>query len=273
MIWRDFELSSSKKNFGTSFTRSTDGGLTFSQPKKMADLEQYLPFDTARDCGDGPDACPAGFVFSRVPLEPRITSDPTGALPGVYAVVQATDTDTITESDTSYFSTNTPGTVGRGVVQVYRSVNDGATWTGPITVTTEEAGHQIFPDVDALDGKLAVLWQDSRTDPCYSIQLPIGNTAAATEVRRAGRQLVRGRLRRRTHVRADDAGLDGRQQPAVRDVRCAAGAVLRRLQLDPAHRPGSRDAGERTVRYVTWTDNRNVVAGPDPREAVQDGFE
>jgi hypothetical protein len=180
VIWRDFELSSSVKNFGISFTRSTDGGRTFSRPRKIADLDQYLPFDTARDCGDGTEACPSGFVFSRVPLEPRVTADPTGALPGVYAVVQATDPATVTQSDTSYFSTNTPGLVGRGVVYVYRSL-DGQTWDGLFTVTDAPLGHQIFPDVDALDGKLAVVWQDSRTDPCYSLQLPIGNTTAATK--------------------------------------------------------------------------------------------
>jgi hypothetical protein len=273
VIWRDFELSSSKKNFGISFTRSADGGRTFSQPTKIADLEQYLPFDTARDCGDGPDACPAGFVFSRMPLEPRVTSDPTGALPGVYAVVQATDTSTIVDSDTSYFSTNTPGTVGRGVVQVYRSVDDGANWTGPITVTTEELGHQIFPDADALDGKLAVLWQDSRTDPCYSVQLPIGNTTAATK---CAEQVVN------SFVSVSDDGLtfgpttqvstvgnnpqyemfDARQVPFYGDYNW-----IQLIDLDP-ETPESALFG-----YTAWTDNRDVVAGSDPRESVQDGFD
>ena len=41
-------------------------------------------------------------------------------------------------------------------------------------------GHQFFPDIDALGGGLAVVWQDSRTDDCYSVQRPMGNTAEAT---------------------------------------------------------------------------------------------
>jgi hypothetical protein len=272
VIWRDFELSSSVKNFGISFTRSTDGGRTFSRPKKIADLDQYLPFDTARDCGDGTEACPSGFVFARVPLEPRVTADPTGALPGVYAVVQATDPATVTESDTSYFSTSTRGLVGRGVVYVYRSL-DGQTWDGPLTVTDAPLGHQIFPDVDALDGKLAVVWQDSRTDPCYSLQLPIGNTTSATK---CAEQVVN------SFVAVSDDGTTfgptemvstvgnnpqyemfaARQVPFYGDYNW-----IQLVDLDPGT-PESTLFG-----YVTWTDNRDVLAGPDPREAVQDGFD
>jgi hypothetical protein len=273
VIWRDFELSSSKKNFGISFVRSSDGGRTFSKPRKIADLNQYLPFDTARDCGDGAEECPSGFVFARVPLEPRVTSDPTGALPGVYAVVQATDPATVTESDTSYFSTNTPGEVGRGVVFVYRSVDDGRTWTGPYRVTSAATGHQIFPDADALDGKLAVLWQDSRTDPCYSLQLPIGNDTDATKC-------AEGVVNAFVSV-SDDGTTFGpttkvssvgnnpqyemfaaRQVPFYGDYNW-----IQLIDLDP-------DVAESALfGYTSWTDNRDVVAGPDPREDVQDGFD
>ena len=53
VIWRDFELASSKKNFGVSVTRSPDHGQTWDRPHKVADLPQYTPFDGTRDCGDG----------------------------------------------------------------------------------------------------------------------------------------------------------------------------------------------------------------------------
>ena len=87
--WRDFEGNSPKKNFGVSVVRSSNAGAMWSAPKVIATLPGYNPFDGARDCGDGADACPSDFVFSRVPLEPRLTADPTGELPGVYSVVQA----------------------------------------------------------------------------------------------------------------------------------------------------------------------------------------
>ena len=32
-------------------------------------IPALLPFDTARDCGDGPDLCPSEFVFARIPLD------------------------------------------------------------------------------------------------------------------------------------------------------------------------------------------------------------
>ena len=134
--WRDFETSSSHRSFGMSVVRSSDGGLRFSKPVKIADIVGYNPFDTAaRDCGDGTEACPAGFVFARVPLEPRLTADPTGQLPGVYSVWQASDPATVVPSGTSYSSTG-PGTfgtsdVGQGFVYISRSLDDGATWSTP----------------------------------------------------------------------------------------------------------------------------------------------
>ena len=62
--WRDFEGNSPKKNFGVSVVRSSNAGATWSTPKVIATLPGYNPFDGARDCGDGADACPSGFVFS-----------------------------------------------------------------------------------------------------------------------------------------------------------------------------------------------------------------
>ena len=50
-----------------------------------------------------------------------------------------------------------------------------------MAVDAAEAGHQFFPDIDALDGTIAVVWQDNRTDDAYSVQLPIGNTYDAED--------------------------------------------------------------------------------------------
>ena len=53
-------------------------------------------------------------------------------------------------------------TTGRGGASRWRSIRPD--------------GHQFFPDIDALDGTLAVIWQDNRTDDDYDVQFPIGNT-------------------------------------------------------------------------------------------------
>ena len=123
----------------------SNGGTSFSAPTKVAALPQYTPFDGARDCGDGADACPAGFVFSRVPLEPRITADPTGRLPGVFAFAQQGDPATQVPSQSSYNTVGSPGQVSRGIVTMYRSLNDGVTWTGPYRVTSQAPRAPVLP--------------------------------------------------------------------------------------------------------------------------------
>jgi hypothetical protein len=38
-------------------------------------------------------------------------------------------------------------------------------------------GHQIFPDISIDRGSMHAIWWDSRNDPSYSVQRPIGNDA------------------------------------------------------------------------------------------------
>jgi hypothetical protein len=270
VIWRDFELSSWRKRYGISFARSTDGGRTFSKQQKIRNLLAYSPFDGARDCGDGIDLCPSGFVFHRVPLEPRITSDPTGALPGVFAIFQAVDPATVVPSNTTYSSAGTVGNnVGQSFVWVSRTTNDGATWSDPVKVSDSAVGHQYFPDGDALAGRLAVVWQDSREDPCYSVRLPVGNTPDATscgtDVLNTYVAVSRDGSTFGEPLRASSVGqqpqyelFDARSVPFLGDYNW--------IQLVEV-------GGGSLFGYMTWTDNRDVVPGIDPREDTQDGFD
>jgi hypothetical protein len=270
VIWRDFEFSSSHKNFGVSFARSTDGGLTFSKQHKIRNLVAYNPFDGARDCGDGIDLCPSEFVFHRVPLEPRITSDPTGVLPGVFAVFQAVDPETQEPSDTTYTSAGFgTGDVGQSFAWISRSLDDGKTWGDPVKVSESSVGHQYFPDGDALAGRLAVVWQDSRVDPCFDVQLPVGNTvdatacgaevlntyaAVSTDGQTFGSPLLASGVAQQPQYEMFDA----RSVPFLGDYNW--------IQLV--------DLGDGSLfGYMSWTDNRDVVPGTDPREATQDGFD
>ena len=270
LLWRDFELTSSKKNFGISEVRSGDGGATFGKVQKISDLTSYNPFDTARDCGDGADLCPSGYVFHRVPLEPRITSDPTGELPGVYAVVHASDPATVVPAEGSYTSAG-PGAVGQSVVLLFRSLDNGATWSGPVAVAPSNIGHQFFPDADALAGRLVVMWQDSRDDACYSVQRPMENTAAATVCNDAD-----GGVNTYAAVSADGSTFSS-------PLRVSSKGQMTQFEMfGSANVPFLGDynwvqlverADGSLFGYLTWTDNRDVVAGPDPRETTQDGFD
>jgi hypothetical protein len=268
VIWRTVDTNSSKSTSGIGYARSTDGGLSFSKAKTVQRFTIYLPYDTSRDCGDGPYLCPSEFVFHRVPLEPRITADPTGQLPGVFVLYNAVDPATIVASSTSYFSTGIPGTVGQSKVYVARTTDDGATWT-TTAVADQPAGHQFFPDGDALAGRLAVVWQDNSRDPAYSVQLPVGNTPAATS---SGTQV----LDTWVAVSTDGATFGAPQR---------ASSVGQQPQYEMF---GSRNipflgdynwiqlaqqADGSLFGYLSWTDNRDVLPGTDPREASQDGFD
>jgi hypothetical protein len=259
-----------------SFARSSDGGASFTRSREILTFTQYLPWDGSRDCGDGPLACPSRFVFFRVLTSPRSTADQSGLLPGVYATYSAVDPDTIEPSETSYSSAGlNSGTVGRSVVYVVRSLDDGRTWSRPAPIDSAGgSGHQYFPDIDALGGKLLAGWQDSRTDDAYDVQLPIGNTLDA-----AGRPVASGTDVVGTFAAVSDNGTTfaplGRvssatHQPsyetfANRSIPFAGDYNWVALAFDGA---------SSLFGYLAWTDGRDLVPGIDLRETdYVDGFD
>lgn len=270
VTFRTFDDSGAKTTSGLAFARSTDGGASFSRARLIRAIVPFAPRDSGeRDCGDGPFLCPSEFVFARIPLEPRVTADQNSGLDGVYLVYNEIDPTTVEDSVTSYSSAR-PGQVGQSQVYVVRSLNDGRSWSGPRAVDEQPKGHQFFPDIDALDGVLAVIWQDSRTDPsAASVQLPIGNTPAATS---SGRNAVN------SFVATSDDG-----HTFVASIKVSS----------QGHQPQYEMFGSRDIPfqgdynwislaslgngdlfgYTTWTDNRDVVPGEDPREETQDGFD
>jgi hypothetical protein len=268
VIWRTFDTPSAKTTDGIGYARSTDGGLSFSRARTVLRFLNYLPYNTSRDCGDGPFLCPSEFVFHRVPLEPRVTSDPTGELPGVFVIYNAIDPDTIEESDTSYFSTGIPGQVGQSKVYVAHSTDNGAHWTTAL-VADRPTGHQFFPDGDALAGRLAVVWQDNSLDPAYSVQLPVGNTPSATSsgtdvldtwaaVSYDGETFGTPMLASSVSQQPQYEMFGNRNIPFLGDYNW-----IQLVELGDGSLFG----------YMTWTDNRDVIPGTDPREEVQDGFD
>jgi hypothetical protein len=268
--WRNFDGSASFQRFGVSVTRSHDGGQTFGRVVEVAPLIAYNPFDTARDCGDGADLCPSEFVFHRVPLEPRITSDPTGELPGVFAVYNAVDRSTMTDSTTTYSSAGAGGSgvVGQSKVYVARSLDNGRTWH-EFAVSDNARGHQYFPDGDALAGKLAVVWQDSRVDDDYSVQRPVGNLANATSSGHDALSSFVAVSSNGTTFGAPTEVASERQQPQYEMFDAASVPFLgdyNWIQL-------AETSTGSLFGYMSWTDNRDVVPGTDPREATQDGFD
>ena len=261
---------------GMAIARSTDGGASFAPAHQIATFTRYFPSDGDRNCGDGALTCPSRFVFFRVPLEPRITADQSGVLPGVYATYNAVDPATVVPSTTSYSSAGpNSGFVGRSVVYVIRSTNNGGTWSAPITVDPAGGrGHQYFSDIDALGGKLVAVWQDNRTDDAYSVQLPIGNTLDSQ-----GRPVSSGTDVVGTYAAVSDDGATFTPLGIVSSATHQPSYEMfsnRQLpfQGDYNYVALAFDGPSSLFGYMAWTDNRDVRPGVDIRETdYVDGFD
>ncbi|HEU4355960.1 MAG TPA: sialidase family protein [Actinomycetota bacterium] len=174
---------------GTSpirFSRSTNGGLTFSKPKGIStggtsgtrsnqgadiavgpDGTVFVAYQT--DAGGNDRESGIGIVRStdcgRSWGQPvRVGSLVQGQAPGVafrtptFAVVSVDDTD----SETVYVAYQSL-VDGDYDILAQRSADGGSTWGAPVTVNDDPGDrHQIFPTMDVSHGALHVAWYDFR---------------------------------------------------------------------------------------------------------------
>jgi hypothetical protein len=256
-----------------AYNASTNCGATFSPPHRVLSFEPYDPTDISvdgginTDCGDFASACVSGYTFMRGGTQVRSTADQQDASHDyVYVVYDPSIPGTEVSSGTTYGSITSedlPAAYHQEVGSqsgIYFFRLDGATGahTAPILIDDPRGGGglQRFPDISADAGSMHAIWWDSRNDPCYSPQRPLGNCADRSTV------------------------------PSL-DAFAASGSTAT-LSWSPATRisnvtsnPNWEQFGGRTVpfggdylyissvgafAYGTWTDWRNVVAGSDPRE-------
>jgi hypothetical protein len=268
-------------------TKSTDCGKTFSPPQTVRTFTPYDASDVpdpeaatapssgpaeepmddevegggARDCGSLDAHCASNFVFFRRDTQVRSTADQndTGS-EDVYIVYDPTIPGTEVRTGTTYGSVGTGTGSQSGVYFIRYNGATGAS-TAPARIDPQANGHQLFPDVAVDAGTLHALWWDSRNDPAYSPQRPIGNFA------------------------------DGTQSAGALDVyastssnRGASWTASTRL-TDVSSNPNWEQFSDRTVPFAgdylwidaqggqtfgVWTDWRNTVAGTDPREPASD---
>ena len=270
-------------------SKSTDCGKTFGRATKLVDFIPYdaqdqsspepiptqlvdddpageeeadrgAPSDRARDCGDFGDHCTSGYTFFRRDTQDRSTADQfDDAHEWVYVVYDPSKPGTEVDTGTTY------GSIDRGVGSqsgIYFFRYDGATgaMTTPTLLDDEATGHQLFPDISADGGILHALWWDSRNDECYSPARPVGNCDDGTTVPSLD---VFG-------TSSADAGDSWTAPVKLTDVTSNPNYE----QFDNRAVPFAGDylyiSSLGGFAYGVWTDWRDTVQGPDPREADEE---
>ncbi len=222
--------------------KSMNGGVSFGPASHVAsitrfDSDQFSGTTGTVDCGDGPFACESGFTYSRFFSSSAVAADANGV-----HVVYAGE---LPSGQSKVFVRNSP---------------DGVTFSTPaVQLDAVPTGHQWFPDIASADGTITVIFYDSRSDPAYDPDRPPGNTAAGvnagdvvnTFIARSTNGVSWTETQVTTHGSNFGWETHGSRRVGFWGDYLYVSAV-----------PGAVN--------VAWTDSRDLVAGPDPRETGAD---
>ena len=220
---------------GAAFVRSPDGGRSFS----MASLVfTYDPFTSnafsgngARQCGDGPFACPTGQTFPRFDLaQPTLT-------------VNGTDVDMAAQ-------VRLP--TGQGQIQFARSQDGGASWSALTAIDPHASGHQFFPWIAASGGTINAVYYDSVGDPGYDPTRAPCNSAVGT-----GRVCLNVR-----YAESNDGGATW-TSTVVTDVPTNPNYEQFGRRRIPFFGDYIMVGAVGSTVAAVWTDSRNVAGAPD----------
>ncbi|HEV2347715.1 MAG TPA: sialidase family protein, partial [Actinocrinis sp.] len=225
---------------GAAFASSADFGRTFGT---AAIVVAYPPFvfeafagNGARECGDGPFACPTGFTFPRSDLAgPYLAAD--NAHGSVVMAFQAAQPS------------------GQGQIDFVRSTDGGASWSSPALLAGSASGHQFMPFLTASSGRVSAIWYDSRGDPSYAPTRPPcngagGQTSACLNVR---------------YAESMDGGATWSASTQVTNVPTNPGYEQFGGRLVPFFGDYITVAAQGGTVGAVWTDQRNTVGTADPK--------
>jgi hypothetical protein len=276
------------------FSRSTDGGRTFSRPAR---LSQGRGEEQFADIGVGPQG--AVYVTFREiahqnPTQNRIRivrstdGGQSFSSPVTVASIDPFDStdygpDTCGDgpfacasgltyarfSSLSAVAADATGVHvvwsardGDGQAKIFaRNSPNGLSWPTPATTLDNVAvGHQFFPDIASSGGTLRVVFQDSRLDPAYSPSLPPGNTADGVN----SGDVVHAFVARSTNggTSWNESQVSGEGSNPNWEVRSA----MRTPFFGDYNYVSAVGAADASV----WTDTRDLVPGQDPRETGED---
>jgi hypothetical protein len=277
VTYREFaDVRSNTATDAIAYNTSTDCGASFSQPQQVLTFEPYDPTDisvgggVAGECGDFDSACVSGYTFMRGGTQIRSTADQSDKVHDyLYLVYDPSIPGTEVPSGTTYGSITSedlPEKYHQNVGSqsgIYFFRLDGATGahTAPVRIDPQATGLQRFPDISVDQGSMHAIWWDSRFDPCYAPARPLGNcsdksTVPALDVFAAtaltSSNPTWSSSTKLTTVRSNPnyEQYSGRTVPFGGDY----------LYISSVG----------AFSYGVWTDWRDVVAGPDPREADDD---
>jgi hypothetical protein len=284
VTYRQFERKNGQPN-AVQIAKSVDCGATFGKPAQVASFTPYdasdmaapeaepegtgidEPFDeegtdagNARDCGDFASHCESGYTFFRRDTQVRSTADAADtAHEWVYIVYDPSKPGTEVSTATTYGSIDTGTGSQSGVYFIRYNGATGAS-TAPILIDNQSVGHQLFPDIAVSNGVLHAIWWDSRLDPAYSRARPIGNdasgvTGASLDV--FGATSTNGGATWTGHTRLTTWSSNPNYEQFSNRTVPFAGDYL-------------WVSANGASSFAVWTDWRNTVAGPDPREAEED---
>ena len=286
------------KNNSVLFSRSTDHGLTFSNPIRVTPVA--LGTASFADLAVGPDGA-VYLAFLTYPSSSNPSSDVwlSKSTDGGASFGAAAHVATIDLFDSTQFSGNGATDCGdgpfacpsgltfsrfttapavaadaTGVHVVWnaklasgqskvfvRNSPNGTAWATPAaTLDTVAVGHQWTPDIASADGVITVVFYDSRADPAYAPSLPPGNTAAGHNS---------GDVIHTWAAKSTNGGV-GWSETQISTAGSNFG-----WETHGARRDGFWgdyiyvSAVGRTV-IAAWTDSRDLVPGADPRETGAD---
>jgi hypothetical protein len=275
VAWRQFAERQAGLGDAIIFSKSTDGGQTFTRPATIAPVT--VPYDSsdvyddgtsAGDCGDTSLGvvlhCLSNYTFHRTGTLPQAATDQTGTVYVTWEQVTPASLD-----GTTYRPQ------GQSQVVFSKSINGGASWDPPSFVDLQPLGHQWWPNLafDKSNNRLALVYYDSREDPFYDAHRPPGNRANGTSSCSPPFPPPTACDVLNTFVAISTNGGSSWTPSKVSAVGHQPEYEMFGGRRVPFHGDYiGIDAAGGTI-FIVWTDNRNVSSGPDPRDLAMDGFD
>ena len=276
------------------FSRSTDGGRTFSRPAR---LSQGRGEEQFADIGVGPqgavyvtfrEIAHQGPTTNRIRIVRSTDGGQTFSSPVTVASIDPFDStdygpDTCGDgpfacasgltyarfSSLSAVAADATGVHvvwsardGDGQAKIFaRNSTNGLSWSTPATtLDTVAVGHQFFPDIASSGGTLRVVFQDSRLDPAYSPALPPGNNSSGQNSGDVVHAFV---------ARSSNGG-SAWTESQVSEAGSNPNWEVRSGMRSPFFGDYNYVSAVGAIDASVWADTRDLVPGQDPRETGED---